>query len=66
MGPQNQSKEIRNHFYPNCGCDSQTDCVDCLHCGMCVTSAESCACRSLPAAIGMGLRYDPHQEILGG
>lgn len=59
-------EEARNHFYPNCGCDSPDECVTCPHCGMCVTKAEVCACCSLPLEVDTALDYDPHQETLGG
>jgi hypothetical protein len=36
MELQRRPEEKRNHFYPNCGCDSEVDCVSCPHCGMCV------------------------------
>lgn len=66
MKSHNTSEENRNHFYPNCGCENEADCVPCLHCGMCVANAEYCACCSLPIGADEGLRYDPHREILGG
>jgi hypothetical protein len=63
---QKQPEEKRNHFYPACGCESEVDCVDCPHCGMCVANAEYCTCCSLPLGTDVGLPYDPHLEILGG
>ena len=66
MELQRRSEDKRNHFFPNCDCESQTDCVPCPRCGMCVTNTESCACCALPFGADAGLRYDPHVEILGG
>lgn len=66
MNPKKQSGTRRNHFYPNCGCQSDSDCAPCPHCGMCIVNAESCACASLPLGTDESLRYDPHREILGG
>jgi len=56
----------RNYFYPNCGCKVETDCIPCPHCGMCIAKVEFCACRRFPSNTDESLRYDPHNETMGG
>ena len=66
MELQKQPDAKRNDFYPNCGCESEADCVLCPYCGMCTVTVEHCACNSLPPDTDASLRYDVHDDTLGG